>query len=176
MLRSVETSSIQNSRVCCCALLLQLLLLLWSPPTTVDNGDQTVWRQYSRWTSRATAWRPRLPAGRAVAVVVELFGLETDAQYWDCKASVTLFVCARSFCACTRVRCMRKSLKEALRLSRNTCIGIIGRQICGFFGVMVSCGEIRFFGNRVGRRENGGLECWEFFLFFACYLLTSKKN
>ena len=109
------------------ALLLRLLFLLWSPPpaTTMDNGDQTVWRQYSRWAPRATAWRPQIPVGRMVAAMVELFGLEMDAQYCDCTASVASFVCARSFCACTRVRCMRKNFKEALTLSKNACSGII---------------------------------------------------
>ena len=90
LLRSMKLVSLSN------ALLLRLLLLLWSPPpsTTVDNGDQTVWRQYSRLAPRATAWRPHIPVGRTAAAMVELFGLETDAQYWDCTASMASFVCA----------------------------------------------------------------------------------
>ena len=57
--------------------------------------------------------------------VVELFGLKTDAQYRDCTASMASFVCARSFCAYTQVRCMHKNFKEELTLSRNACSGII---------------------------------------------------
>ena len=166
MLRSIKLLSLSN------ALLLRLLLLLWSPPpaTTVYNGDQTVWRQYSRWAPRATAWLPPIPAGRMAAAMVELFGLEMDAQYWDCTASMASFVCAQSFCACKQVRCMHENFKEAITLIRNACSGIIVHQICDFFRFMVSCDEIQFFDDGRKRRENGGVECWDSFL------RTSKKN